>query len=212
MRHAWVTSPAVPDRRAQGPLRHVGRHNAESFVIASTLGAILWTDDAVVGMLGETDFGVRRMWTQAVLHRRVQDGTLTHEEYDRATALLVGWNYRGIEWNARTSVAAAVLADWNLTRWPVPQVLRHLRGPGLRRSEALRVASESLLGVWGQDVSPLHRQAFVFAVCNGLQSAAIVRRLRRLVEHAFGLDQEAATEVVVCIDHWLRHPTGMMTL
>jgi tetratricopeptide (TPR) repeat protein len=192
-------------------LEVVGRHNAESFVLAAAAGAALWTDDGVLGMIGAADFGVRRVWTQVVLHRRVQAGSLTDNEYDRAVASLVGWSYQGIQWNAVTALAAADLAEWDLARWPVPQVLRHLRDAGLARLDALRIASQAIVSLWRRDLSLFHRQAFVFAVCTGLQSGNVVRRLARLVPAAFGLDQEAAGVVTDCITVWLRHPTGLMT-
>lgn len=52
-----------PKRRGQY-IGMCGLHSLESASLAGEENALLWTDDLFVAMLGDAEFGVRRIWTQ----------------------------------------------------------------------------------------------------------------------------------------------------
>lgn len=188
----------------------VGRHTLDSMLLAAEPDHALWTDDLVLGVLGRAEFGAARVWTQPVLNTLRQAGALTASEYDRAVARLVGWHYHGVYWNADTLLAAAEGADWQMDRWPVPQVVRHLGHPAAAAGERLGIAAEAVRAVWRRDLLPHQRHGFLLAVLTGLGSVRLVERLGRAVPRLFGLDVFGAEEARACIGYWLRNPAGVV--
>ena len=74
-------------------IRGFGQHGAESLVVASQSGNLLWTDDMIAAAYGGMRFGTRRVWSQIVLQWLAQSGVISDVEFFRATAKLVGWRY-----------------------------------------------------------------------------------------------------------------------
>ncbi len=68
-----------------------GLHGAESILLASMPGQVLWTDDSVLANAARDQFGVRRIWTQAALMGRVQAGALEASALATAATKLAGW-------------------------------------------------------------------------------------------------------------------------
>jgi len=62
VRDGAVLASIDPERRER-LVKFFGRHGAESIVIASMPGHVLWTDDMILADLAKTEFGVRRVWT-----------------------------------------------------------------------------------------------------------------------------------------------------
>src|SRR5438067_140538 len=89
-------------RRREDVVQVIGRHNLDSMLLAAAPDAALWTDDLLLGVIGQTEFRASRVWTQVVLFVLQQEGAIPPREYDRAVAKLVGWHYHGVLWNAET--------------------------------------------------------------------------------------------------------------
>jgi hypothetical protein len=137
-----------------------------------------------------------------------QEEAITQAEYVRAVARLVGWHYHGVLWNAETVLAAAEIAEWQMDRWPVPQVMRCFGNEAANPIERLGIAMEVTRAVWRRDLLSHQRQGFLFALLNGFHSVRLARRLLREVPRMFLLDVFAAEEVSTCIGYWLRHGGG----
>jgi nucleoside phosphorylase/predicted Zn-dependent protease len=196
-----------PNRREQF-VRVLGRPGLDSILLASESGTMLWTDDSVMGMIGRTDFHVQRVWTQAVLFILKQEGSITQQEFDRATARMAGWNYQGVMLNEETLVAAADIADWRMDQWPVPAVMRSLQNTSADSLMRLRVAVHALRSVWRRELPTHSRHNFLDAILDGLRSARLVRRLYQAIPSVFSVDVLSADEVREYIAVWLRNPPG----
>src|SRR5208337_634203 len=92
VRDGAVLASIDPERRER-LVKFFGRHGAESIVIASMPGHVLWTDDMILADLAKTEFGVRRVWTEAALQARAQAGNLDPVELATASTKLAGWGY-----------------------------------------------------------------------------------------------------------------------
>jgi hypothetical protein len=182
----------------------IGRHNLEALLLAAAPGAVLWTDDLVLGDIGRTEFQTSRVWTQAVLIDSHDRGGITTQELDEAVAKLVGWHYIGIELNARTLLAAAEVAAWRMRRWPVPQVMRTLSSAHVDPQRRLRAAAQAIQGAWQLHRTATERRAFVIAILDGVQSVQLVLMLLFAVARVFQNDARSAHEAQGAIVYWLR--------
>jgi len=198
-----------PKRREQ-LVEVLGRHNLDSMLLATELDTVLWTDDAILGVLGHMEFQSQRVWTQAVLLDRHQSGNLTRAQYCQAVAKLIGWHYHSIECNAETLIAAAEVAEWDTTRWPMPQVMRTLNISTANPVHRIGAAAEAIRTAWRRDLPLMKRQGYVFAILAGLGSVKLIRRLMNVMPTVFSLDVFAAEDVLELVRYWLRHPTGLV--
>jgi hypothetical protein len=177
----------------------------ESILLAAEAEATLWTDDFVLGLVAKSDFQVRRIWTQVLLFIALREGAITQNDYDSATARMVGWHYQGIALNRETLVAAAEIANWDSTCWPLPQVMQSLGTSTADPVTLLREAAEAIRGVWRRDLPDHARREFLFALLRGIRSERMVRRLLSLIPRLFRIDFFAAQEVVLYSAYWLEN-------
>jgi hypothetical protein len=139
-----------------------------------------------------------------------QEATITSQEFDQAVAKLVGWYYHSTQCNEGTLVAAAEVADWDSSRWPVPQVMETLGSDAANPLQRLAVAAGAIRDVWRRELPGHSRQGFLFALLLGIRSVRLVERLARLLPSLFGLDVISAHEAVGLVRFWLQHPTGVL--
>jgi tetratricopeptide (TPR) repeat protein len=200
----------VPTKRAQID-EVLGRHNLEAMMLGAEDSAVLWTDDQVVGLIARGDFGADRIWTQVMLCEMRQQGGLTEAELDRASAQLVGWRYNGTQMGEATLLAAAELANWDMKRWPVAQVMEWLGNADVSPVARLSLAAAAIKAVWRRDDAQNARQGFLFAILESIRSAGLIARLLGHVPVLFGLDFFSAEEVATYIRYWLRYPSVLVT-
>src|SRR5262249_4916689 len=119
-----------------------------------------------------------------------------------------GWNFHGVFWNVETLLAAAELAEWQMSRWPVPAVTRWLGNSDTDRDQRLSIAATAIKAVWGRSISEFAKQAFVFAVLSGIGSLREANRLCDAIRGLFGPDLLSAQQILNCVAVWIQHPTG----
>jgi tetratricopeptide (TPR) repeat protein len=118
----------VPPAQRDEMIKFCGQPGAESLILARNSGHVLWSDDFAIALYGQQAFGIRRVWTQAVLLSLVAQGLLMKEEYYAASARLLGYDYVSTRFDSRTLLAAASIADWVPGAQPLKQALVCLTG------------------------------------------------------------------------------------
>lgn len=201
---------ALEPKRRDQIVRAIGRASLDAILLASMPERALWTDDTIIALIGQTDFQMRRLWTQPILIVLQEEGILAPPEFDQTVAKLVGWNYQGIHLTEHTFIAAADIADWRMDHWPVPQAMETLGNTNVPQNQRLRVAAQAIRLVWQKGVPYHSRQGFVFAILAGLRSERLIRRLHQLVTLVFPLDVVSAGEIQDYIAIWLRQPTTVI--
>jgi nucleoside phosphorylase/transcription elongation GreA/GreB family factor/predicted negative regulator of RcsB-dependent stress response len=199
---------SLPPKQRTDLIAALGRHTLESLLLAKEDGAVLWTDDLLIGVLGRSDFQTRRVWVQAVLFALMQEGVVTQREYEEAVAKLVGWHYLGIHFNEEILVTAAELAEWQMDRWPVAAFMHYLGQPEMDAGGRLRIAAQSIRSVWRRALPDHTRRGFLSALLSGLGSVQLVRHLYQAIPGLFTVDVFSADEVQGLILMWLRLPNG----
>ena len=194
------------DRRER--LVHLlGRHGAESVVIASMPGHVLWTDDRVLASLAKSEFGVRRVWTQAALQSRVQAGCLDPAELATASTKLAGWGYTFTTPSVETLMRAGSVAMWNADQFPLRQALDQFAGEAINLSDAVRLAAELIVKMYSDVHLRATRRTVTMRLLDRLAARTggrdAIEALPRSLPVRFGLDLIRARELSDVIRGWM---------
>jgi len=191
-----------PNRRKQ-LISLLGRHNLEALMIGSREGHVLWADDLPLGLLGRMEFGTKHCSIQMILFDCLERGNLNSAEHHQAVAKLCGWHYQSIFWGPETLVAAAHVAGWDMTRWPVRNVIRLIANCDLDILLRFQYVVAVIRLVWQEQIVLYSKQEFLFALLRTLNHRSLVQRLRQAGGQLFSFNVLAATEVIACLDYWL---------
>lgn len=195
-----------PERREE-MVGILGRHGAESVVLAAETGYPLWTDDGVLGLIASQEFGVRRVWTQVALLARTQAEGLSVAAYHEAVAKLIGWCYEVVRFDAATIVQAGRLADWDVDGWPLTQCLDVFADEKIPLAKVLTVAAETIVAVHRHVDSPVGRDLVTIGLVDRIGSRQIgpeaVRALAARLPQHFRLNVVREAEASQVIAAWL---------
>jgi hypothetical protein len=201
----------MPPERRETAIEVIGRHGLESLGLAAEPGCVLWTDDGALAVLGAAALKVRRVWTQFALHEATRDEYLTQEQFERASAQLLGYGYRFTWSSPGITLAAAEVANWQADAWPLGAALDQLGEPGIEARTRLQIAAETIHAVWGRPLSPFSRQGFLFGLLRRMRSVRLINHLRRVLPGYFGLDVLGTDDVDTCIEVWMREAGSVLT-
>jgi tetratricopeptide (TPR) repeat protein len=205
VRDGAVLASIDPERRER-LVKFFGRHGAESIVIASMPGHVLWTDDMILADLAKTEFGVRRVWTEAALQARAQAGNLDPAELATASTKLAGWGYSFTTPSIETLMRAGSVAVWNPDQFPLKQALDQFASESMNMSDAVRLAAELIVKMYndqylrGQRRTVTSRLLDRLAIRPGGRDA--IETLPRSLPIRFGLDLIRARELSDVVRGW----------
>jgi hypothetical protein len=186
----------------------LGLHNVEAMSLAKDRNALLWTDDQIAGIVGQTDFGTTHVWTQLLLRCLVVKGMITLDGFDLVTAKLASWHYANIIWNARALIAAGVAADWNTGAWPFLQCINLIKSAPLTIRVKTTAVIEFLRDLRGSNCSALKQTAVIQAALDALGDVRLVRVILKRVDQIFGLDVASADFVRLELQYWITSHIG----
>jgi len=181
----------------------LGMHNLEAIGVASECDGVLWSDDMVVGFIGQTDFGVGHVWTQLVLRRFQIGNSLTAAEYDLVTAKLASWDYTIVVWNAHTLIAAGEEAKWDTQAWPLKQCLALITKSELQGIVNARIVLEFIKLLRRSSCIELKQNAVIRAALDALGSPRAVRWMLERIDAVFTIDIPSAEFVRLVLQFWL---------
>ena len=122
MKSSLTLANLDPKRREQY-IKMCGLHSLESVSLAREENALLWTDDLFVAMLGDAEFGVRRIWSQLAFKVLEDAQRIASTTYSEITAKLAAWNYNVTIWRPEDVISAGNLCEWDVGRWPLKQCI-----------------------------------------------------------------------------------------
>jgi transcription elongation GreA/GreB family factor len=206
VRDGAVLASIDHDRRER-LVKFFGRHGAESIVIASMPGHVLWTDDMILADLAKTEFGVRRVWTEAALQARAQAGNLEPSELATASTKLAGWGYSFTTPSIETLMRAGSVAVWNPDQFPLKQGLDQFAADSMSVADAVRLGAELIVKMYndvqlrGQRRTVTSRLLDRIALRVGGREA--IEMLPRSLPIRFGLDLIRARELSDVVRGWM---------
>ncbi|MGH7863677.1 MAG: PIN domain-containing protein, partial [Candidatus Binataceae bacterium] len=198
---------AIEPARRDRLVRFFGRHGAESIAIASMPGHLLWTDDRVLASFARSDFGTRRVWTQAALQARVQAGNLDPAELATASTKLAGWGYAVTTPSVELIMRAGSVALWNPDQFPLKQALDHFASDAVSLADLVRLASEVIVRMYSDVYLRGTRRAVTLRMLDRVAKRAggrdAIESLPRSLPIRFGLDLIRARELADVIRGWM---------
>jgi tetratricopeptide (TPR) repeat protein len=198
---------AIDSERRERLVRMAGRHGAESIVIATMPGHVLWTDDRILASLAKSEFGVRRVWTQAALQARVQAGCLDPAELATASTKLAGWGYTFTTPSVETLMRAGSVAMWNADQFPLRQALDQFATESIALSDAVRLAAELIVRMYSDVYLRGTRRTVTMRLLDQIAARPggrdSIESLPRSLPVRFGLDLIRARELSDVIRGWM---------
>jgi len=205
VRDGAVLASIDHDRRER-LINFFGRHGAESIVTASMPGHVLWTDDMILADLAKTEFGVRRVWTEAALQARAQAGNLDPAELATASTKLAGWGYSFTTPSIEMLMRAGSVAVWNPDQFPLKQALNQFAADSMNLADAVRLAAELIVRMYNDQYLRGQRRTVTSRLLDQLAIRAggrdIIETLPRSLPIRFGLDLIRARELSDVVRGW----------
>jgi tetratricopeptide (TPR) repeat protein len=205
VRDGAVLASIDPERRER-LVKFFGRHGAESIVIASMPGHVLWTDDMILADLAKTEFGVRRVWTEAALQARAQAGNLDPAELATASTKLAGWGYSFTTPSIETLMRAGSVAVWNPDQFPLKQALDQFASTSMNMSDAVRLGAELIVKMYNDQYLRGQRRTVTSRLLDRLATRTggreAIETLPRSLPIRFGLDLIRARELSDVVRGW----------
>ena len=183
----------------------IGDESLDSVLAAAGNGRALYSDDLRLRQLARSEFEVGGIWTQPVLMRAVDTGTLERERYGRAVVQLAAAGFVHTSIDAHVLLEAARQADWWASR-PFTDVVSILGGKQCDEDSAVRVAADFLHLLWRQSVLPHSTDFLVFRLLDELgaerNAHEVSEKLLAAVSQRFTLITVAETQIVKLIRTW----------
>lgn len=205
VRDGAVLAAIEPERRDR-LIGFFGRHGAESIVTASLPGHVLWTDDRILADLAKTEFGVRRVWTEAALQARAKAGNLDPAELATASTKLAGWGYSFTTPSVETLMRAGSVAVWNPDQFPLKQALDSFASDTMTLADTMRLGTELIVKLYNDPYLRGQRRTVTSRLLDRLALRAggreVIETLPRSLPIRFGLDLIRARELSDVVRGW----------
>ncbi|HUY28681.1 MAG TPA: hypothetical protein VMV27_14820 [Candidatus Binataceae bacterium] len=197
---------AIESGRRERAIRLLGRHGAESVVLAAMPGHVLWSDDRILAGFAKAEFGVRRVWTAAALQARVRAGCLDPGEVATTNTKLAGWGYSFSTPTIDMILRAGSVAMWNPDQFPLRQALDQFANPSIGLADALRLTAELIVRIYNDSNQRGTRRTFTTRLIDRIASRPggrdAIEALPRSLPVRFGLDLIRARELSDVIRGW----------
>jgi tetratricopeptide (TPR) repeat protein len=190
-----------------------GLAGAESVLLASMPGHVLWSDDRVLANFARAEYGVRRIWTQAALMARVQSGTLEATVLATASTRLAGWGYTLTTPNLEILMRAGALAGWNPDQFPLKRALDQFATEGVNMADTVILAAELIVHIYADAHLRSTRSAVIARLLERLAARRggreAIEALPRSFPIRFGLDVIGSRELADAIRGWIARGDGV---
>jgi tetratricopeptide (TPR) repeat protein len=184
-----------------------GRYGTEAILLAGSPGRVLWTDDHRLARFAAGEHGVRRVWTQVILQHCVETGKITQEDFSRASAKLIGFEYAFTSLNPNALVSAAHIAEWDIRQWPLKQAIGQFASDSVDLVALLRIAVLFIIQLYREPIPVETRDALFNQALDSLvvKSGALeyFRALHGNLAELFGLNAVGAQQASDCLRRWL---------
>lgn len=184
-----------------------GQHGAECVLLATREGSVLWADDFAIGAIAESQYAVKRVWTQAVLQSAVTRDCLTEAECSLASAKLMAYDYQSTTFGPLTLYSACEAASWEASNWPLKQILRAFGNEHNIRGKLIVLALFCRKTLTEAIVHPRQNEvlmAILDQLADGAAGADGVRGFVALARQVFGMNVIALERLIAIVKHWTR--------
>jgi tetratricopeptide (TPR) repeat protein len=186
-----------------------GRDGLEAALFALSPGHILWADDFVLAEVAKSEFGVERVWTQAVIEHLANRGLIDRTVADEAYAKLVGFDYHATHFTGAVMLAALRVSNGSIDGFPMRQLIRAFGSVyGSNRNASLRLLAEFILRLSLEPLLPETKCIATKALLNtfprDVTTSSLLSSFRSQCARLMTLNPIAQADFVRCFDQWNR--------
>jgi hypothetical protein len=190
-------------------IKAFGQGGAESVVLASKPGHLLWTDDCRLAAFGRVEYGAKSAWTQILLQWAAAKGYIPEEYFLSSTARLIGFGYSFTSPSLPALVMAAKIADWNAARWPLASAIDQLGSESIYLRDAAALAVGFMEKIYREPlIFDEQRRSIVRTLLDKLATRpggiSAIQEIKRAVRNFFGLNVLGALDVLATIEAWCK--------
>jgi tetratricopeptide (TPR) repeat protein len=187
----------------------LGRYGLEAITLAQSPGHVLWTDDLIVGVVASHEFGVERVWTQALVEHLANLGILSRGTADIASAKLIGFKFVTTHFNCRVMISAFETANWRLNSFPGKQMVAAFRQACANAPDiSFRIFAEFTLLIYSQPLLPdthcVAVRTLLDCFSEGAQTQKTLRNLLTQVHRLLVSNPMAQSDFQSCREAWER--------
>jgi hypothetical protein len=196
-----------PEKR-DGFERIFGQYGAEAMLLASKPGMALWTDDLVQSEIAASEFGTKRVWTQAVLAFLASVGLLESNERDIATAKLISMEYNVTMFDCASIIEGVHLCEAIPWRQPLKNFIREFGAPNADLRSLFPILWELIIRLYREPLLPESRCRVVTEFLDALWKNPATRNsilsFRANSQRMFGLNSVGQSQFESCFDNWMK--------
>ena len=185
-----------------------GHYGAESILLSSVPGALLWTDDHVQAQLARQSYGVSRVWTQFVIRAYVDSGIVEPAAFFDASAKFLGFDYHFTSASPEIIRHAGMMADWKIDSWPLSQALSVFGSDLVDLEQIRQLAAGFLKLLYQESILPETKTNVTVRVLEnmatkdgGIQG---IEMLKRALPSILGVNVVGLADATRTIDGWLK--------
>jgi tetratricopeptide (TPR) repeat protein len=206
-RYCTVVAPANaadidPDTRDLYS-RGMGIAALDAICVANEQGAVLWTDEYLIGVAAESQYGLNRTWTQALLASLMDREKISQDDYSLAVTKLVAWNYLATSWGAHELLTAAEHSDWDPHSLPLSKFLAFIKESPNTVFKKTVVVAASLKLLSQAECSLSQQSPVILTLLNALGSIPAVKLILRDLGLLSKCDANTFDHLAIVIKHWL---------
>lgn len=198
----------LDSQQREATIKVFGQGGAESVILASRPGHLLWTDDHRLAGAARNDFGVMSAWTQCITHWSAIKGFVAAENFADISAKLIGYGYYFTSPSPASLVAAAKIADWNPTQWPLAAALEQLGTKNIDPRAAAVLSVSFLERTYREAIFDERRRMIVQQLLDKLAKRSegidIIKAIKKALSTVFGLNVVGAADAESTIEAWLK--------
>jgi tetratricopeptide (TPR) repeat protein len=183
----------------------LGPHGAESVVLGSEPGRVLWTDDGALAAVAKELTGSGSVWTQPFLRAAVETGLVDEFWCQQKTAKLLLFGYVPTEFGVPELKTVVEMTHHSGDRQALHSVLKVFSGP-MPYSVRLRLAAAFIFDVLTVGFVVLHSISAAYMVVDQLaarpEGADVVADLWRALRFFAGVNFAAERKARQFIEEW----------
>jgi tetratricopeptide (TPR) repeat protein len=203
-----VELAGLDSQQRETTIKVFGQGGAESVIVSSRPGHLLWTDDHRLAAAARNDFGVMSAWTQCITQWCATKGFVAAENFADISAKLIGYGYYFTSPTPASLVAAAKLGDWNPTAWSLSAALEQLGTKSIDPRAAAVLAVSFLERTYREAILEERRRMIVQQLLGKLakrgEGIAIIKAIKKAISTVFGLNVVGAADAESTIEAWLK--------
>ncbi|MCK5269442.1 MAG: hypothetical protein KAJ46_01605, partial [Sedimentisphaerales bacterium] len=178
---------------------NIGQANAETIVLASRSGSVLWTDDLALACIANLEFGCKRIWSQIVINM------LNKDIVPELNLQLYKYGYTFTKIGLGEFKQALAKSKWQVNKSPLEELISIFSDSSISTESIASLFANFIKYIW-QNTTEFTAQQITLHTLNELSKRQLGFSIIKTIpiDALFGLDIINANKAMSAIRNWLR--------